>query len=109
MTNFKKENFEYSGGYLSYLVDGDWGKRTFIARFKYNKGDKAGFQAFLIKNFTVEEYLTRYENGESPLPILQSKGYVSRSTKNLCKKHGYPQTQAGFDAYIQDQMQARRA
>lgn len=53
----------------------------FIARFKYSGSPiKMGaFKKFLIKNFTVEEYVAaRNSEGldSSPLRILQSKGFA---------------------------------
>ena len=71
MSKFIKEEFNYHGGYLTYGAD-----HKFIARFKYQKGDKPSFLRFLIANFTPEEYFARYANGESPLGILESKGFV---------------------------------
>lgn len=104
MTKFDKALFQYGGGYLTYGPN-----RKFVARFKYRGGDKAGFQAFLIKNFTVEEYfgLTDWDK-LSPVEALKTKGYVSRTVKNILKEFGYEQTLAGFDQYIQDGI-ARRA
>ena len=80
---FVKENFDYDNGWLTYRTD----TRTrpeFIARFKYNKSDKASFVKFLIKNFTVEEYrdLTNMLN-LAPLQALETKGYIPPSRKNL--------------------------
>ena len=43
---------------MNYYVE-ETKRPVFIARFKYTKRDKPGFQSFLIKNFEVEEYLER--------------------------------------------------
>jgi hypothetical protein len=75
---FAKENFTYHGGYLAYIVDAaknPWGE--FVARFKYNKRDKASFQKFLMANFTVSEYFAAYKQNRTPYEILRSKGWVS--------------------------------
>ena len=45
MKDFKKENFDYSGGYLTY-------EGKFVARFKYRGPiTMAKFRNFLIKKF----------------------------------------------------------
>lgn len=103
MTQFNKIDFNYSGGYLTYGAD-----RKFVARFKYVAGNKAGFQAFLIKNFTVEEYFARLDAREAPAQILGSRGYLEAHIKKLLKKNGYPVDRAGFDKYITDQIEARK-
>ena len=90
MTKFNKESFDYFGGYLTYGPD-----RKFVARFKYRKTDRASFQAFLIKNFTVEEYFALREtpnpdnclgNPYAPLEILEMKGYVLPHIKKWLKE-----------------------
>ena len=76
---FKKENFNYFGGYLTYkLNEGERDK--FVARFKYVIFQGA-FKKFLIKNFTPEEYFTRLDNDETPLGILKSKGFITPMEK----------------------------
>ena len=95
---FKKENFNYFGGYLTYnLEDGERDK--FVARFKYVKYQGA-FKNFLIKNFTTDEYFTRYENGEGPLTILESKGFMTPMAKRACKNIGLPATQENYKIAI---------
>jgi hypothetical protein len=81
MMMFIKENFNYSGGYLTY--DG-----KFVARFKYAK-DHNQFKNFLIKNFVQSEYFDRLANGESPLGVLGSKGYVPAHVKKYLIKMGF--------------------
>ena len=86
---FIKENFSYSGGYLTY---DDGVDRHFIARFKYvPKSSATKFMNFLIKNFTCEEYLERADQ-EALLEILESKGYCSPEMARLAKRWGYAPT-----------------
>ena len=99
MTGFIKT--EFSG---SECVNYD-GK--FVARFK--RGGKASFLTFLIKNFTVEEYFGRLDAGESPLKILEAKGYLLPHIKKLLKGTGYEVSVAGFNQYIEDQIDRRNA
>jgi hypothetical protein len=69
---FDKTKFSYSGKYLTY-------EGKFVARFKYAGMLMAPFKRFLIKNFTVEEYFARLANlRETPMGILESKGYTGR-------------------------------
>jgi hypothetical protein len=95
MTQFDKEAFKFDGMYLMYAgpfkgqktYDEVYGvdkihpgrigmkREAFIARFKYGKGRKAGFMKFLMKNFTVEEYLALLESGMAPITALETKGY----------------------------------
>ena len=98
---FIKENFSYSGGYLTY-TDGD--DRHFIARFKYvPKSSAMKFKNFLIKHFSKEEYLKRVKT-EAPLTILESKGYCSPEMARLAKRYGYPATLQGARQALIDQM-----
>ena len=98
---FKKENFSYSGGYLTYTDDKD---RHFIARFKYvPKSSAMKFKNFLIKHFSKEEYLKRVKT-EAPLTILESKGYCSPEMARLAKRYGYPATLQGARQALIDQM-----
>ena len=97
MTQFDKSKFTH-GGYLMYLgtyegritYDEYYGKdkihslrigmpvELFIARFKY-QNFQGSFKNFLCKHFTVEEFATRYKNGESPLGIIESKRFYDSS------------------------------
>ena len=98
---FIKENFSYSGGYLTY---NDGVDRHFIARFKYvPRSSATKFMNFLIKNFTQEEYLER-ASSEAPLTILESKGYCSPEMARLAKRYGYPATLQGARQALIDQM-----
>jgi hypothetical protein len=98
---FIKENFSYSGGYLTYTDDND---RHFIARFKYvPKSSAMKFKNFLIRHFSKEEYLKRVKT-EAPLTILESKGYCSPEMARLAKRYGYPATLEGARQALIDQM-----
>jgi len=125
MTQFVKENFIKSGDYLMYAGPFE-GQKTyrealgpdreihptrenmpmeaFIARFKYQRGGMASFQNFLIKNFTVEEYISRQEAGEAPMQIAESKGYLLPHIKKMLKRRGYEVTPQGFAQMISDQI-----
>lgn len=74
MSTFKKEKFNFSGGYLTYHADPKQ-HGVFVARFKYNCGpvSMAKFRNFLIKNFTVAEYFKASE-ATSPLQAVMDKG-----------------------------------
>jgi hypothetical protein len=111
MTKFDKSLFNYHGGYLTYGPE-----RKFVARFKYRGSDRASFQSFLIKNFTVEEYFTLREtpdpansvgNSYAPLTILEQKGYVLPHIRKQLVARGYPVTPAGFRQMVRDDIAAR--
>ena len=104
MTKFAKENFTNSGGYITYGED-----RKFVARFKYAKDGAGSFITFLIKNFTVEEYFNLLDCGMAPLMIVQEKGYILPHIKRWLKRDGYEVSKSGFDKYIQDRIDARKA
>ena len=96
MTDFINKNFKYDGMYLKY-------ENRFVARFK--TGGMVAFKKFLRENFTVEEYFNLLEGCEMPpLKILETKGYVSPTVCRTLKSKGYPQTQAGFKALVDDQI-----
>ena len=119
MTQFDKTKFSYHGGYLMYngtyegqpTYDEVYGKdkihpsrigmpvELFIARFKY-VFFQGSFKNFLVKNFTVEEYATRYKNGESPLTMLEEKGFMTPQAKKLCKQNGMKPTQENYKICI---------
>lgn len=78
MTAFDKTKFSYFGKVLTY--DG-----KFVARFKHVASNKPGFQAFLVKHFTVEEYFAALDtvnpenslgNKYAPGEVLEAKGYI---------------------------------
>jgi hypothetical protein len=104
MTKFAKENFTNSGGYITYGED-----RKFVARFKYAKDGAGSFITFLIKNYTVEEYFNLLDCGMAPLMIVQEKGYILPHIKRWLKRDGYEVSKAGFDKYIQDGIERRKA
>lgn len=105
-TRFDSTCFFNDGDYLMYNATGGRSPMTskFIARFKYCRGNRAGFKAFLVKNFTVEEYFSAREADVAPATILETKGYVSKSVKAILAQRGYPETQEGFRAYIDAQV-----
>jgi hypothetical protein len=100
---FVKEQFNFDGMYLTYGPE-----RRFVARFK-RRSDKGSFQAFLIKNFTVEEYFDRIEAKESPLMIVEDKGYILPHIKRWLKERGYEVSKAGFEKWMKNQAAARAA
>lgn len=82
--NFERQSFTYFGGYLHYQMQD--GTRQFIARFKHDPKDRPTFVTFLIKNFSIEEYVERLVNrNEAPLNILASKGYKSHNQRKAAK------------------------
>ena len=100
MFMFKKENFDLHGGYLTYdMNNGE--HRKFVARFKYG-GGSGSFKTFLIKNFTPVEYFNRLESvpSETPLAILESKGYMTPMAKKACKDIGLNATPENYKTAI---------
>ena len=97
MSKFDKALFVKSSGYVTYGPTG-----RFVARFKYMKGSASSFITFLVRNFTVEEYFARREAGETPLAIVESRGYVLPHIKKILKERGYPLTPAGMSAMIRN-------
>lgn len=102
MTAFQKTNFNRNGDCVTY-------NGKFVARFKHKKRDCVHFINFLCSKFDVEEYFGMLEQGYTPVGALETKGYVSTTVKRILRDHGYPETQAGRDQYLRDQMQARKA
>ena len=99
MSEFTKANLTASRGYVEYTG----GPRSvFVARFKF--GSPGTFMTLLRKKFTVEEYFSRIDAGESPLDIAESKGYIMPHIKKWLKRGGYPTTQAGYKMMIADQV-----
>jgi len=99
MTKFVKANF-VGTEYVTY-------EGQFIARFK--RGNRSSFLAFLVKNFTVEEYLHGLQLGIAPLTMLESKGYLLPHIKRWLKEGGYPVTVAGFKMMVADNIEKRIA
>lgn len=96
MTAFNKDNFDmghgserwvmyHKGEKPSYMV-----RPSFVARFKYGKAATTAkhFVKFLINNFTVEEYFGRLDAGETPMRILESKGYLDFHVAAEMKRAG---------------------
>jgi hypothetical protein len=48
----------------------------------------------------TDEYFARYKAGESPLTILESKGFVTPQAKKLCKQYGMEPTNENYMAII---------
>lgn len=96
MSKFVKSEFS-TGEYATYC-----GK--FVARFK--RGGRASFLTFLCKHFEVEEYFSRLAAGESPLKILESKGYVLPHIRVWLKEEGYPVSPEGMRMMITDRIAA---
>lgn len=81
---FERARFSYFGSVLTYAMPD--GTSQFICRFKHDPKSRPSFVTFLIKNFTVEEYIERLEvRGEAPFPIANSKGYVSHNQKKAAQ------------------------
>jgi len=102
---FTKENLIKDGAYIHYAPNGRCydSENKFVARFKRVAG-AGSFMTCLRKNFTVEEYFTRLDAGESPLPIAESKGYILPHIKRWMKEGGFPITPAGKAAWFADYM-----
>ena len=120
MTTFNKDNFEWDGMYLTYDGDqGEHGKKfedvygkdrihpsrigdtvpMFIARFKRGSKPYKTWINFIVKNFTVEQWVElekttddRNPGGMSPVAIMRTKGFMETSEKKLCKKYGLTPT-----------------
>lgn len=90
MSKFIKSEFS-TGEYVTY------GGR-FVARFK--RGGRGDFLNFLVKNFTVEEYFSELDRGDSPLTILQSRGYVTPQVRKLLISKGFSATVEGKRQYL---------
>ena len=115
MTKFNKEDFTYHGGYLMYAgpyvgsktygeVYGadkchpsriNMQREAFIARFKY-RGivTKAAFVKELIKNHTVESYLTELQDSKcmGPLIVLSdaNPAWYEKLVAKFNVKYGVP-------------------
>jgi hypothetical protein len=113
MTKFVKELFTSHGGYIHYTGDYEGrpvyeepchptrlgkGKDLFIARHKYKKPG-VGYINFIIKNFTVEEWVEAVKTN-APLKVMESKGYLLPWVKKMVVEAGYPGTPEGRDQYL---------
>jgi len=78
MTRFTKQNLIKDGQYITYQPTPD----------------------------SREDYFSRLDTGESPLPIAESTGYLLPHIKRWLKKGGYPLSQVGFKQMIQDQVES---
>jgi len=95
MTAFNKDDFHWDGMYLEYRgghslsvnmevarpnCHKSWigkPKPEFIARFKTGYKPYKTWINFLVKNFTVEEYIKLVEE-TSPRRAMESKGYTGK-------------------------------
>ena len=98
MAQFIKEQFSIDREYVHY-------NGKFVARFKYKPGSKKSFIAFLIKNFTVEQYFAAMESGLAPLQILNAKGYIQPHIKKWLKEAGLPETREGVKMLLDKSFQ----
>jgi hypothetical protein len=101
MTAFNKDDFSWDGMYLMYKGEHDLStyymgdvhpsrvgtvREDFIARFKYGSKPYKSLINFLVKNFTVEEYVNLQRNEDmSPVAICESKGSDVLTTKRRSK------------------------
>jgi hypothetical protein len=110
MSAFTKENLVRSGHYVHYSPSGNSYSpdAVFVARFKHARGSVGPFMTFLRKNFTVEEYFARRDAGESPLPIVKSKGFILSHIKSWLRKDGFAVTPEGYEQWTAAQA-AKRA
>jgi hypothetical protein len=101
---FQRELFSFDGMSLYY-------GNKFVARFKYMKSNMSGFRSFLMKNFDFDEYFGRLAdhcggNGkESPLEILESKGFVLNHIKKWLKRDGFQTDAEGYRLWREYQRQ----
>ena len=79
---FHKDLFTYSGGYLMY--GNNLNDQVFIARFKYGKKNWRAWANFLVKNFTVAEYLQAADE-TSPREAIESKGFFDETTVRVLR------------------------
>ena len=89
--HWNTEDFNNNGGFLTY-------ENKFVARFKYQKSAVNDFKKFLIANFSPNEYFVLLEK-ESPLTVLESKGYVLPHIRTWLIKAGLPATQEGYENF----------
>lgn len=92
MTKFQRTKFRQAAAYIYY--DGQ-----FVARFKYQKSSIGSFIKFLREHFTVEEYFDRIAAGETPLKIVESKGYLFPVIRRKLREAGYDDTMEGYEQY----------
>lgn len=101
MTKFTKETLTVNSENIMFFN----GERCqVIARFKYARSTRTPFVNFLIKNFSVEEFFARVTAGESPLAIVETKGFIQPHIKKALKEMGYEVSVAGREKYIADRV-----
>jgi hypothetical protein len=97
MTNFNKDNFNFDGMYLNYVVDGE---SKFVARFKTDAAEHKVFANFIRKHFAVEEFFKAVDAGFAPAEVAEARGYVSGFPRRAAKRNGYAATPAGVTKYL---------
>ena len=103
---FKKDQFNYSNGYLHYTDDN--GTKCFVARFKYAQtSSRSSWVTFMVKHFTVEEYFLALEDS-SPLQVMQGRGYVLSHIKKWMKSDGWTDlTHEGYMEWLSQRDRCR--
>ena len=99
MTKFTKENLVKRNDYIMYVTPENQRGRI-VARFKYGRSGMGPFMTHLRKNWTVEDYFEKEEQGLAPLDIVELTGYLSPEAKRSLKRAGYPVTQEGYKKWI---------
>jgi hypothetical protein len=113
MTKFIKENFDiYSSGgecWAHYKLDGDYTKRTFVARFKYGSPAAVvrGHVKHLIQHVSVEEWQQlnamphsdptgaktwielRQEQDAFRKTLFEDRGYIQFNVRKLMNTYGF--------------------
>jgi len=78
--------FSYHGGYLTY-------NNEFIARFKGISSGMGAFKRFLMEHYTPTEYLELLAMPHnSPMSIVQARGFMTKREKEQCIKWGMEPT-----------------
>ena len=108
MTQFTKENLIKSNEYVMYVTPEN-PRGRFVARFKRSKGAMGTFMTHLRKNWTVEDYFAKEEEGLAPLEIVELTGYMQPHIKKWLKQAGYPVTIEGRKQWLRDQVTAWEA
>lgn len=72
----------------------------FVAKFEPDVvRDAESFRLFLLSHFTPAEYFAARRTGAQPDAILASKGYLSKTRREILRLRGYPQTQQAWADY----------
>jgi hypothetical protein len=109
LDTFTRQNLHIDAGYVVFGTARYTADAKFVARFKYQRVAARTFATFLIRNFTPAEYFARYNAGESPLAIVESKGYILPHIRKWLRDAGYPETSEGYKAWSAEQARRRSA